>query len=198
MRLYDIHGSPNCRKVRVVARELGLHLELLAVDFVQTKQPGYLAKNPTGKVPTLVDDDGTVVWESGAILVHLAEKDPEHRLLPVDPPVRSEVVRWMFFGATHLQPWLSLLGQERLLKARRGEVPDAAIVALAERELARFLPVLDDTLERRDYLARSFSIADVALGCGLEGAEARGVGFEGVPQVAAWRQRLRARPAWND
>src|SRR5580704_2864222 len=175
MQLYDVHRSPNCRKVRVVARELGLNLTIVPIDFERTRRRDYLAENPTGKVPTLVDDEGTVVWESGAILIHLAEKDPAHHLLPTTPAARAEVFRWMFFGATHLQPWISLLGQERLIRARTGGAPDPSLVALAERELARFLPVLDASLANREYLVEQFTIADVALGCGFEGAEERGV-----------------------
>lgn len=198
MKLYDVAPSPNCRKVRVLARELGLQLELCRMDFTRTKEPEYLAQNPTGKVPTLVDDDGFVLWESGAILVYFAEKKPELGLWPSATQERAEVLRWMFFLATHVQPWLSLLGQERLIKARSGAPADPGLVALAERELARFLPLLDTQLEGREYLAGGYSIADIAVGCGLENCEARGVTLDGYPQLHAWRERLRQRPAWHE
>lgn len=198
MRLYDVAPSPNCRKVRVLARELGLPLELCAIDFARAKEPAYLAQNPAGKVPTLVDDDGFVLWESGAILVYLAEKKPELGLWPSAAQERADVLRWMFFLATHVQPWLSLLGQERLLKARTGAPADPALVALAERELRRFLPLLDAQLEGRDYLAGGYSIADIAVGCGLENCEARGVTLDGYPYLHGWRERLRQRPAWHE
>jgi glutathione S-transferase len=198
MKLFDVHGSPNCRKVRVLARELRLPLELIAVDLVAPRSPEHLATNPTGKVPALVDDDGEVVWESGAILVHLAEKRPDSGLLPASEPARSEVFRWMFFAATHVQPWVSLLGQERILKRRRGEEPDGSRVALAEAELGRFVPILDAALSDREFLAGSFSIADIFVGAGLEGVEARGVALANLAALSAWRQRLRARPSWDD
>lgn len=194
VKLYDVVGSPNCRKVRVAARELGLALDLVPVDLTQSREPGYVAQNPTGKVPTLVDDDGFVLWESGAILLYLAEKKPG--LVPSHLEERADVHRWLFFGATHLQPWLSLLGQELIFKARLGKAPDPALIALAERELARFLPILDQHLAGREYLAGSFSVADVALGCGLEDCESRGVTLP--PHVASWRERLRARPSWRE
>ena len=130
MKLYDVAPSPNCRKVRVLARELGLVLERIGVDFATTKSPEYLAQNPTGKVPVLVDDDGFTLWESGAILVHLAEKKPELGLLPTEPHARAEVFRWLFFAANHIQRWVSLLGQERLIKPRTGGAPDAALIGL--------------------------------------------------------------------
>jgi len=198
MQLFDVPGSPNCRKVRVLARELGLPIELIAVDLAAPRSPEHLAINPTGKVPALVDDDGQLLWESGAILVHLAEKRPESRLLPASEPARSEVFRWMFFAATHVQPWVSVLGQERVWKRSRGEMPNESLVALAERELARFLPTLDAALLHREFLAGDFSIADIFVGAGLEGAEARGVALADLAAVSAWRQRLRARPSWED
>lgn len=198
MKLYDVHASPNCKKVRVVARELGLSLEIVPVSFAATKEPQYLVQNPTGKVPTLVDDDGFTLWESGAILTYLADKRPELGLLPTPPRARANVMRWLFFIATHVQPWVSLLGQERIIKARSGTSPDPSLVALAERDLARFLAVVEQQLAGAPYLAGAYTIADIALGAGLEGAEARGLSLEPYPHLTAWRDRLRSRPAWQD
>jgi glutathione S-transferase len=198
MKLFDLQASPNCRRVRVLARELGLPLELVATDFGSMKQPEYLAHNPSGKVPTLVDDDGFVLWESGAILAHLADRKPELCLFPADAHERADVLRWLFFLATHVQPWLSLLGQERLIKARAGLAAEPAFIALAERELARFLPILDAQLAGRQYLTGRYSIADIASGCSFEGCEARGVTLAPYAHLTAWRERLRQRPAWAD
>ena len=197
MQLYDVTRSPNCLKVRVIARELGFALELVPIDF-HARPAAYYEKNPMGKVPTLVDDDGYALWESGAILVHLAEKKPELGLLPSEAHARAETLRWLFFAATHIQPWVSLLGQERLIKARTGLPPDPAMVGLGERELARFFPVLEAGLEGRDYLVGSYTIADIAMGCGLNDSEARGIDLTMFPNITAWRERLRQRPAWRD
>jgi glutathione S-transferase len=198
MKLFDLAASPNCRKVRVIARELALPLEIVPIDLAETRRPDYLAHNPSGKVPTFVDDDGFVLWESGAILVHLAEKKPAAGLLPADAHARADVMRWLFFAATHIQPWLSVLGQERILKARSGQAPDEALLAVAERELARFLPIVEGRLADRGYLAGPYSIADIAVGCGLERCELRGLQLTPYPRLVAWRERLRARPAWGD
>ena len=197
MKLYDAKGSPNCRKVRVAARELGLPLELVPVDLAGTRDPEHLVLNPTGKVPTLVDDQ-FVLWESGAILVYLAGKRPESGLLPTAPEAHASTVRWLFFAATHVQPWLSLLGQERILKVRAGKMPDAPAIALAERELQRFLPLLEEQLATREYLVEKYSIADIGLGCGLEGCEQRGLELTPYPELIRWRERLRQRAAWAD
>ena len=198
MRLYDVPGSPNCRKVRVAARELGLPLELLPVDLTSARDSGHLDRNPSGKVPTLIDDDGFALWESGAILLFLAEKRPEQGLLPLELHQRADVLRWMFFAASHLQPWISVLGQERLIKPRTGAPPDPGAVALAERELARFLPIVDRQLDGRAYLTGTYSIADIAVGCSFIDCERRGLTLEPYPHLLAWRERLRARPTWQE
>lgn len=198
MKLFDVKGSPNCLKVRILARELGLPLEIVPLDLASAKDQHYLALNPSGKVPTLIDDDGFVLWESAAILLYLAEKGPQSALLPKSAAARAETTRWLFFAANHIQPWLSLLGQERLLKPRQGKPSDDHLIALAERELARFLPILNAALSEREYLAAAFSVADIALGAGLEGCEARGVSLDGYSHLVSWRERLRARPAWRD
>jgi len=198
MRLYDVTGSPNCRKVRVAARELSLPLQLIPIDLVGPRDAAYLAQNPSGKVPTLVDDDGFVLWESGAILLHLAEKHPQGQLFPVNPHRRADVLRWMFFAANHLQPWISVLGQERLMKPRAGAPSDPAAIAQAERELGRFLPILDRHLRDHAYLAGAYSLADIAVGCGFIDCERRGLLLDAHAHVAAWRERLCARPAWQE
>lgn len=196
MRLYDALPSPNAKRVRVLARELGISLERITVDL-RASDPGYLQHNPMGKVPTLVDDDGYVLWESGAILTYLASKHGS-ALLPSTARGLAEVMRPMFFAATHIQPWISTLGQERIVKPARGGVANEALIAHAEAELARFLPVLDRALAGREYLCGTFSIADIFVGCGLEGAERRGVELTPYAALCVWRARLQARAAWAD
>jgi glutathione S-transferase len=195
MRLYDTTLSPNAKRVRVIARELGVPLEYIAVDL-RSVDATYRAKNPTGKVPTLEDGD-FVLWESGAILTYLALRE-DSALLPREPRAHAEVMRWMFYAATHLQPWLSTLGQERLIKPLRGLTPDAAAIAIAERELARFVPVVDQALSERQFLCGGFSLADIFLGCSFEGVERRGVELSAYPHISSWRARLTERPSWRD
>lgn len=195
MKLFDVRMSPNCRKVRILARELGLPLETVAVSLSDPRLGSHVAANPLGKVPTLVEDDGFSLWESGAILLYLAERE-HSALVPEDARVRADMYRWLFFAATHVQPWMSVLGQERLIKPRRGGSPDPVLCAYAERELARFLPVLDQRLRESAFLVGPYTVADIAVGAGLEDSELRGVALS--TGLAAWRERLRARSTWAD
>lgn len=198
MKLFDLQRSPNCLKVRILAREVSLPLEVVPMDLPGLTAPDYLTLNPSGKVPTLVDDDEFTLWESSAILVYLAQQQPDLGLFPADPRGQAEVLRWMFFSATHLQPWLSILGQERLLAPRLGRASDATAIALAERDLARFIPIVEEHLSSQRYLTGTYSIADITVGGGFEECEARGLSLEPYPAIRAWRERLRQRPAWKD
>ncbi len=101
MKLYSIDLSPNCVRVRAVANELGLDLNIVDVDIqAETKTETFLAMNPNGKVPVL-DDDGMILWESRAINVYLAAKKPEQSLYPEDPAIRAVVDQWSYWGAIH-------------------------------------------------------------------------------------------------
>jgi glutathione S-transferase len=195
MQLYDVGMSPNAKKVRVIARELGIPLDKIPVDL-QRGDAAYRELNPTGKVPTL-DDDGYVLWESGAILAYLATRE-ESALLPRDARGEADVLRWMFFGATHIQPWMSLLGQERLIKPMRGIESNPTLIAHAERELQRFIPVIDRALAGSEYLTPTFSVADIFVGCGFDACEKRGVDCTPYRALSDWRERLAARPSWAD
>src|SRR5262245_36187395 len=102
MKLYMNPMSPNVRRVRLTAAVLGLKLEEQALDFTkgEHKHPEYLALNPNGAVPTLVDGE-FVLAESQAIMQYLASKQPESGLLPLDEQVRADVTRWQFWDAAH-------------------------------------------------------------------------------------------------
>ena len=92
MKLYNANLSPNCPRVRAVANELGLELDIVDVDLKagEHKRDAYVAVNPNGKVPVL-EDNGVVLWESHAINAYLASKDPQHRLYPDEIQARTVV-----------------------------------------------------------------------------------------------------------
>lgn len=197
MELYTGPMSPSGKRVRICAAELGIPLDVKMIDLLKGDQrsPEYLALNPMGKWPTMTDGD-FVLWESPAILCYLA-RTAGSPLWPEGARDQADVLRWLFFGASHLDPYFTTLVVERLIKARRREPPDLAQTAAAEQWLARFVPVVDQQLTAREYLAGRFSVADIALGCTLELSPLLAYDLAPRPAVRAWLERLQARPSWR-
>ena len=196
MQLYQFPLSPNCKRVRVMAAELGIELEVKNLDFRtgDAKAPAYLALNPMGKVPTLVDGD-FVLWESPAILTYLARK--HGKLLPDDARGLAETVRWTTWHARHLDPAVGTVVFERLLKVMQGGQPDPRRVDDAAHEIARYAPVLDHQLAGREWIIGAFTIADISIGTSIEVGAMAKVDWSAYPNVTAWFERLRARPSWK-
>jgi len=198
MKLYAFPRSPNCAKVLIAARELQqpLEIENLTIDALQ--RPEYRAIHPLGMVPALRDGELTL-WESGAILEHLAGKDPSGALLPNEPAARADALRWLLFYTAHLHPYIYLLGWERAIKELLTGVAgaDPHRVAFAEEQLARCLPVLEAQLAARDYLGGSYGVADIAAGVSV-GALFHFIRYDlsAYPAILRWLGRLGARPAW--
>ena len=145
-------------KISVALEEIGEPYEVHAIDLQKNEQlePAFLALNPNHKIP-VIDDDGLVIWESGAILLHLAEKSGQ--LLPVDPAGRMAAIQYAFFQAGGLGPNLGRLGAQL---RRPAEERNEEMVKIFMDEVDRLLGVLDTILsDGRDYLAGEYSIADI-------------------------------------
>jgi glutathione S-transferase len=200
MKLYSGRRSPNARKVRLLAKELDLPLEIVNPDFAkgELRTGDFLALNPNGKVPVL-DDDGFVLWESCAILRYLAEKRPDRNLVPSDRRERAVVDQWVLWWAAHCEPALLQLVYEKLVKPflKIGSA-DERLVAAAETELARYLPILDKQLDGKEHVTGALSIADFAVAPWLESASAVGVTLEAYPNVQRWLAGLQKRSYWVD
>lgn len=199
MKLYSFPGSPNCTKVLICARELGLSLELRDVSIDELKQPSYREVHPLAKVPALQDGPLTL-WESGAILAHLAGKDPNAALLPREPVQQADTLRWLLFYSAHVHPHVYLLGWERGIKQMLTGIAgaDEHRTAYAEEQLAQTLPVLDARLARAEYLTGRYSIADIASGvslCALR--DFIKLDLSKYDAVTAWLARLERREAWR-
>jgi glutathione S-transferase len=197
MELYTFPISPNGKRVRIAAAELGIPLELKNLDFAKGDQrtPDYLALNPMGKAPSLADGDFSL-WESAAIMCYLAQTKPGP-LWPEAVQARADLLRWLFFCSCHVDPYFTTLVAERFIKARRNETPDEAQTNAAERWLARFVPILDQQLSERDYVTGQFGLADITLGCTLELSPMLRYDLTPYPHVRAWLDRLHARPHWQ-
>lgn len=196
MKLYDFAFSPNCRKVRAVANELGVALEYVHVNLVkgESRREPFLAVNPNGRVPVLVDDD-LVLWESNAIIAYLATKHPGPMpLIPKEPRDRAEVDRWLAWQLAHLGPSISKVAFERIVKKLTGQgAPDAAMIEAGTADFARLSGILDAALNGKEYVAGRLSIADFALASHYSIASTCGLDVTPFPRVNAWLGRILAR-----
>jgi glutathione S-transferase len=200
MQLYVNLISPNVRRVRLTAAVLGLELEEKNVDLAKGEQktPEFLALNPNGAVPTLVDGD-FVLTESRVIMQYLAAKKPESGLLPRDERARADVTRWQFWDASHFSPQLGTLAFQKVLKPRMGMGgPDAAKVEEALSNFRRFAAVLERRLDGRQYVVGGgLTLADLTLACSLMYAGQTAVPLAEFPNIEAWFSRIGDMDAWR-
>ena len=192
VRLYT-WTTPNGRKVSIALEELGVRYEVCPVNLGANEQlrPEFLALNPNHKIPVLTDDD-LVIWESGAILLYLAEK--YGKLLPADSKSRIEAIQYAFFQAGGIGPNLGRLGAQ--LRRPEGE-RNREIVQIFGDEVKRLIGVLDRILaDGRPYLAGEYSIGDIMHYPWLQPLQGfRAPMLMEQPRVVAWLERIGARPA---
>lgn len=190
-------STPNSVRVPIALEEMGLDYEIEAINVRQGEQklPEYLAINPNGKVPVLIDPDGPdghpfVLSESGAILLYLARKTGQ--LIPADPFGRARVLEQMFFHLTGIGPAFGQLG---FFKRQASEQLPFAI-ARFQAESERVLGVLDGVLAKSEYVAGdTFTIADITHFGWLWRREFAGVDLTKTPNIARWYETVAARPA---
>lgn len=189
--------APNGQKVQILVEELGIPYRLVPINITRGDQheASYLAINPNGKIPAIVDHAPVgggapiTVFESGAVMLYLAEK--ENRFIPVEPRQRSEVLQWLFWQMGGLGP---MMGQAQHFYRYAPELVSYGITRY-QNETRRLLKVLDQRLEGRDYLCDSYSIADMACFPWIRIHKLTGVSLDDVPRVRAWYGRVRGRPA---
>mgnify|MGYP005994312923 CR=1 FL=1 len=188
--------TPNGEKPVLMLEECGLDYDLHMIDISagEQKTPDFLAINPNGKIPAIVDTDGGerhAVFESGAILIYLAEKTG--RFLPASGPARYEALQWTFFQVGGTGP---MLGQwHHFRNAAPEKIPYA--VDRYKNESLRLLGVLDAHLKDREWLAGDYSIADI-INFGWVRSGLSGLRDDGASQLAAlmaWTERVGSRPA---
>lgn len=201
MKLYLNALSPNVRRVLLTAAALGVELDRKPVDFAkgEHKSPDFLALNPNGAVPTLVDGD-FVLTESRAIMQYLASKKPESGLLPRDEAARADVTRWQFWDAAHFSPSLGTIAFEKLIKPMMGMGdPNAAKIEEALAGFRRFAAVLDNRLARKKFVVGdALTLADLTLASSLMYAKQTEVPIAEFPNVASWFSRITELDAWKN
>ena len=187
-------ATPNGWKVSVALEELGLPytMRTLSLGKLEQKEEWFLAINPNGRIPAIIDHDNGdfAVFESGAILIYLAEKTG--RLLPTEPKARSRVMQWLMFQMSGVGP---MMGQANVFFRYAPEKIPYAIDRY-QRESRRLFEVMERQLKDHAYIANDeYSIADIALWCWVAGHEWSGVTVDGLPGVKRWLERVGARPA---
>lgn len=186
-------ATPNGWKASVILEELGLPYELHKIRLHRNEQkaPAYLAINPNGRIPAIVDRDAGnfAVFESGAILMYLAEKCD--RLMPADARGRSLVVQWLMFQMGGVGP---MMGQANVFFRYFPQRIQPAIDRY-QKECRRLFEVLDGRLAHHEYLAGDFSIADIANWCWVRTHRWSGLEIDDLPHLTRWRDAIAARPA---
>ncbi len=199
MKLYILNGSPNCRKVVAVINHLGLDVDMQSVAPFSDEMEGpeYLAINPNGMAPALVDGDFKL-WESNAIMQYLASTAPDNDLFPNDPKARADITRWQTWEQAHFGPAMADIVWENFVKPtfKLGE-PDPTIIERGTENFHRFAPILEQQLASRSFVTGdTLTLADYSLGALLMYAEPGKVPLEHYPNIRAWYQRLEATPAY--
>ncbi|MFO1199137.1 MAG: glutathione S-transferase N-terminal domain-containing protein [Burkholderiaceae bacterium] len=186
-------GTPNGYKVSIALEELALPYTVHAIDLLRGEQkaPAFVAINPNGRIPAIVDrDEGDfAVFESGAILVYLAEKTG--RLMPADAKGRSQVMQWLMFQMAGVGP---MMGQANVFHRYLPEKIPLAIERY-HGECRRLFGVLDARLRDHEFLAGDYSIADVATWPWVRTHDWSGVPIEGFAHLRRWLDAIGARPA---
>ncbi len=188
--------TPNGQKITIFLEETGVPYTLHPVDIGNGDQfrPEFLRISPNNKMPALVDPAGLdgkpiALFESGAILLYLAEKTG--RFLPRDPFNRYQVIQWLMFQISGVGP---MLGQAHHF---RGYAPEKIEYAINRytKETGRLYSVMDTQLAARDYIAGEYSIADMAIYPWIVPYERQGQALEDYPHLKRWFERLAVRPA---
>ncbi|WP_035056235.1 glutathione S-transferase family protein [Andreprevotia chitinilytica] len=186
-------ATPNGHKISIALEELGLPYRLIPLNLsaLDQKRPEYLAINPNGRIPAIVDHDNDdfAVFESGAILIYLAEKTG--KLLPTDPKKRSQALQWLMFQMGGVGP---MMGQANVFYRYFPEKIPAAIERY-QHEGRRLFEVLNGHLATHEFLADEYSIADIATWPWVRIHDWSGIPIDGLDHLQAWMARMAARPA---
>jgi len=186
-------ATPNGWKASITLEELELPYKVRRMDFDkrEQKEPWYLEINPNGRIPAIVDHDngGFAVFESGALMIYLAEK--AGKLLPKDLKGRSLVIQWLMFQMGNLGP---MMGQANVFFRYAPErIPYA--IDRYQREVRRLFEVLNTRLADNEFLAGDYSIADIASWSWVRGYKWPGLTLDGLPHLTRWLDTIAQRPA---
>lgn len=186
-------ATPNGKKISIMLEEQGAPYKVHALNLpeLEHKEPWFLEINPNGKIPAIVDnDDGTAVFESGAILIYLADKFGS-LLPPVGDRLRTTCIQWLMFQMSAVGPMQGQLNV--FLKYAPKKIPYA--IKRYTEETKRLYSVLDERLSRVKYFAEEYSIADIATWPWINAYDWAELDLGAFPNLARWHAEVGERPA---
>ena len=192
--VYGMSDSGNCYKVKLALEQLALPYRWIETDTGkgETRTPEFLAKNPNGKVPALLLEDGACLPESNAILHYLAECTP---LLPADRLGRARVLQWMFFEQYSHEPYVAVA--RSILRYLPPDSPRRAELPRLQERGRQALGVMEQHLARESWFAAGrYSIADIALFAYTHRADEGGFDLSKFPSINRWLEDVRRQPRY--
>lgn len=186
-------STPNGWKVSITLEELSIPYKVKEIDLIKgdQKKKSFLKINPNGRIPAIVDrsENNLAIFESGAIMIYLAER--EGKLLPSDPAKKSEVLQWLMFQMGGIGP---MMGQANVFYRYFPEKIQS-VIERYQNESKRLFTVIDKHLEKNQYLAEEFSIADIANWSWIRIHKWSGVEIEDLPHLKRWMNKMSLRPS---
>ena len=201
MKLYGFPVSPNTWQVRALAAHLGVPLEFEFVDLTKggSRTPAFLAINPTGRTPALIDGDFRL-WETLAIMQYIAGQTP-NSLWPDDARSRADITRWQSWNLAHWNhdAWIPVLSERFIKKALNLGPANEAVVAKGVEAYGKEAAMLDAHLTRQNHLVGgALTIADFAVAAPLFYAKEADLPLAPYPHIRGWFERISALPCWRE
>jgi GST-like protein len=184
--------TPNGRKPAIMLEEVEIPYTIHMINISKGEQftPEYIAINPNSKIPAMIDRETEItVFESGAILMYLAEKT--RKFLPHNLKARFQVIEWLMFQMAGIGPMFGQLGHFKNVAPEK--IPYA--INRYEKEVLRLLSVLDGQLEKNEFIASDYSIADMATFPWIVGYQFVGLTLDNHPHLKRWIETMQQRPA---
>ncbi|HEX9666519.1 MAG TPA: glutathione S-transferase family protein [Thermodesulfobacteriota bacterium] len=193
--LYDHPLSGNCYKVRLLLSHLGVHYERITIDFFkgENKTEDFKKLNPNQKIPVIRDGD-LILWESSAILLYLGKKFSPNIYYSEELDRFGLISQWLFFGKTSIDP--SLARARFMTRFVPEEKRDEGELRSLRNAGESALQILEDQLKKNDFLAGSYSLADIGCFPYVNMAEEGGVSLTPFPSVISWCERIGSQPGY--
>lgn len=191
-KLYEFFSSGNCYKIRLLLTQLNLPFQRIQIDILkgESRTPGFLTKNPNGRIPVLETEIGQFLVESNAILFYLSEGTD---FLPTDSFEKAQVLQWLFFEQYSHEPYIATSRYWITILGKAEEYRDALNQKRAGGEAA--LRVMERHLtEHQFFVAERYTIADIALFAYTHVANEGGFDLSEFPAIQAWLKRVQAQP----